>query len=109
MGKRDIKCSVCKHNKWSEYFQVWTCEHPDCKECPIVFGQSRQGRGHCLEVVVFSERYILDNHLNNNNWLRQHGFPMIRKGHPLYMECKRCKGRAASKIIISDPKKDIRI
>lgn len=93
-----------KRKKWIIMLE----RHDNIKKtyCPVVFGQSRQGRVHCLEVVVFSERYILDNHLNNNNWLRQHGFPMIRKGHPLYMECKRCKGRAASKIIISDPKQD---
>lgn len=42
-------------------------------------------------IVVFKERYIIDNHLNNNNWLRQHGQPMIRKGHPFYKECKSCK------------------
>lgn len=50
----------------------------------------------CIDTIldstaVFRERYIIDNHFNNNNWLKQHGQPMIRKGHPFYKECKSCK------------------
>lgn len=59
--------------------------------CPVVLGQLGRGKELHSKIVVFKERYILDNHLNNNNWLRQHGFPMIRKGHPFYKECKSYK------------------
>lgn len=74
--------------------------------CPVVLGQIGRGMGIHLKFVFFRERYILDNHLNNNNWLKQHGLPMIRKGHPFYKECKSCKARDVSKIIFLDSKLD---
>lgn len=40
-----------------------------------------------LSQVVQPEQ-ILESHLNNNNWLKRHKQPMIRKGHPLYKVCK---------------------
>lgn len=49
---------------------------------------------------------IVNNRLNNNNWLKRHGKPMIRRGHPLYDDCKGCKGLKSSKIIVLDPKKE---
>lgn len=73
---------------------------------PVVVGRMGRGMGYHLKFVVFKERYIIDNHLNNNNWLKQHRLPMIRKGHPFYKECKSCKGRNTSKIIFLDPKSD---
>lgn len=65
---------------------------------PVVVGQMGRGMGIRLKIELLRKRYMIDNHLNNNNWLKQHGLPMIRKGHPFYKECKSCKERNASKI-----------
>lgn len=60
-----------------------------------------------LMLNMESMQHIVNAHLNNNNWLKRHRKPMIRKGHPLYERCQLYKGeRPFENIIISDPKSE---
>jgi len=53
-GKRNIKCSNCEYSKYLEYFQAWTCTHPECKEVPIFKGVTHP---HCCPLTG-GKKYI---------------------------------------------------
>lgn len=57
-------------------------------------------------MIAALENYVVENHLNNNNWLKQHGKPMIRREHKHYKLTKRLKKEKPMKIIIIDPEKE---
>lgn len=67
-------------------------------------GNSVYHKMRILELVQVQN--LVNNHLNNNNWLKQHGKPMIRKGHPLYSECKKHKGKKPFEIVVIDTEQE---
>ena len=73
------------------------------------FGTAGTGRGFFVAykcAVAAQENYIVSNHLNNNNRLKQHDRPMIRKGHGYYKLIKKLKKEKPMKIIVFDPDKE---
>lgn len=76
----------------------------------FVAGRTGMGMSFFMKKQILNNillQNITKNHLNNNNWLKQHKKPMIRKGHPLYEQCKRNKGLKPFKVIVLDPKGEI--
>ncbi len=57
-----------------------------------------------LNIVIMQQ--IVNAHLNNNNWLKKHRKPMIRKGHPQYELCQLYKGEAPLNLIVIDPESE---
>ena len=69
----------------------------------IIVGHTRVGKSfarcHILSNELITE-YIIKKHLNNNNWLKAHEKPMIRKGNPWYSRAKELKGVSCSEFIL---------
>lgn len=76
------------------------------------FGTSGTGRNFLLKrqmMIAELENYIVDNHINNNNWLKQHGKPMVRKGHTYYGLARRLKKEKPMKIVMIEPEKEYKV
>ena len=71
----------------------------------MIMGSPGTGMGFWNKMRIFDivqVQDIVNNHLNNNNWLKQHGKPMIRRGHPHYDECKKYKRVKPFEIVVID-------
>ena len=58
-------------------------------------------------IKAFTIEYIIKNRLNNNNWLKLHGKPMVRKGHPFHKKAKKLKGMKDFEIICRNPQEEL--
>lgn len=69
------------------------------------------GKSFARKLILSNElitEHIVNNHLNNNNWLKLHGKQMVRKGHPWHSRAKELRGVKRYKIILIDPE-DIKL
>ena len=72
----------------------------------IVIGKPVKGKSFARKIILSNElitEYIVKNHLNNNNWLKMHGKPMVRKGHPWYSRAKALKDVKHYEVILIEP------
>ena len=75
----------------------------------IVFGKVGTGMSFTLKMSILKAveiQNIVNNHLNNNNYLKRHGEVMIRRGHPMYEACKKYKGTKPFKILFTGPEEE---
>ena len=71
-----------------------------------IIGQPGTGKSFARKLILSNElitEHIVNNHLNNNNWLKSHGKPMVRKGHPWHSRAKALKDVKRFEVILIEP------
>ena len=54
-----MKCSECEFSQYMNFFNAYTCEHPDCKEVPIFKGKTKP---HCCPLTGGKKYFCHKNH-----------------------------------------------
>lgn len=91
--KHNLNLGVDKNTSIPVTFRPYA-KDPDNSSLVLVAARSGNGKSSYKKRQIMEQaliQHIVNNHLNLNNWLRRHGKPMVRKGHPLYNQCKKYK------------------